>query len=183
MRIVVVLIILLAGCESSRALADDESFDVPNGQFSTKYSGALVPGTLVSCEFSIDEALFGSRWAPMVSILFEVDGETADWATSFKLSASRREDEEGWRYFLDVSHGDDRESTILMHTGTSELVLPLKMWWTDEQAVVVSVGDDPIHMSLFDVLNHSFLKWDVNLSGVRGSGDCDSRILGDDDED
>ena len=184
MRIVVFLVVLSACGSVSQALADDETFDVPSGQFTTKYSGALVPGTIVSCDFTVDEAYFGTDWTPMVSILFEADEETPAWATSYKLLAFHRSDEDGWRHELDIAHGDERESRVSMYSGLRETVLSLNMWLTDDEAIFAFVGDDPSHVSIFDVSDHSFLRWQANVSGVRGSGDCDSQILGgDDDED
>ena len=183
MRIVTFLVAFLVANWASHVLADDEVFDVPNGNFQTKYSGALALGTLVSCKFTIDDVYFGSRWVPMVSILFTVDEESSSWGKSFRLAAIRVSKENGWRHELDVSHGDDRESTISMYSGLSETVLPLTLWWDDSQKIIAFVGDDPSHMSMIDVLDYSFSSWQANLSGVKGSGDCDSRILGGDDDD
>lgn len=64
MKINILLFGLMTGILAVEAISkDSDSFDVPNGQVRTLSSGALVPGTLVSCELSVDEVESGSLWS------------------------------------------------------------------------------------------------------------------------
>ena len=173
---------LLIAISVSQLMADDDSFDVPNGKFKTLYSGALALGTLISCDFSVDEAFFGSKWIPMLSIVFKAAAESDGFPPHFKLHATRSEDDQVWRHKFTIQHSEDRESEITAHTGTTESILPMNMVWDDDDYVLFYVGEDLDDLSAIDSSKYTLTQWEVNASGVKGSGDCDSRLLGKDDE-
>ena len=179
------IVAALTSISVSLAFAADDSFDVPNGQFSTLYSGALAPNTLVSCEFSIEEAFYGDKWVPMVSIVFKEVDKSDDDALYFKLSANRsnRDQDQGWRHEFRIQYADARETIAVAKSGVSEHVLPMTMVLDDDQYVLFFVGEEPDDMSIFDASTFSVLRWEVNVSGVKGSGDCDSKIIGKSDDD
>ena len=185
MRIYALFVCALTSTVVNPAFAADDSFDIPIGEFSTLYSGALAPNTLVSCEFSIDEAFYGDRWVPMVSIVFKEADKSDDDALYYKLSASRsnRDQDRGWRHRFRIQYADDRDTIVVAKSGTSESVLPMTMILDDDKYVLFYVGEEPDDMSIFDASNFSVLLWEVNASGVKGSGDCDSQIIGKSDDD
>ena len=57
----------------------------------------------------------------------------------------------------------------------------MNMMWDDDRYVLFFVGDDVDNLSTIDASTYSMSRWEVNASGVKGSGDCDSLILGEDD--
>ena len=171
------LISILAG----QSLPDDgEAFDVSSGKYATMYSGSLVPGTLISCQFTVDKAFFGSKWIPSVSIIFKAIDRSDEQAPNIKLIASRSDEDHDWRHELQIVNSDDRLSFITAHTGRSDSVLPMNLMWDDDQFIVFYIGDDVEYMSMVDVTGHSLKRWEVIASGVKGSGDCDSRLVGQD---
>lgn len=177
MNYLCLLVGLITSISVSQAIASDDTFDVPNGKFSTLYSGALAPDTVISCDFSIDEVFYGSKWIPMVSIVFSETNDTDDDTLYFKLSASRSEKDEGWRHKFRVQHADDRETITTAKSGVSEFVLPMTMMLDDERYVLFFVGEEPDELSMFDASTFPVSWWEVNASGVKGSGDCDSRLI------
>lgn len=184
MRNYAVLVGALTSMSISMAFAADESFDIPNGEFSTLYSGALAPNTLISCEFDIEEAFYGDKWVPMVSILFSEADESDDDRKYFKLAANRsnQDKERGWRHEFRIQYADDRETITIAKSGTSENVLPMTMILDHDEYVLFFVGEEPDDMSIFDASTFSVMRWQVNVSGVKGKGDCDSRIIGKSDD-
>ncbi len=179
MKVKALLLALLLGAPVGQANSDDYSFDLANGEFSTLYSGALAPNTLISCEFSVEEAFYGDKWTPSVSIVFTETGKSDDKALFFKLSASRsnRDQDEGWRHRFRVQHADNRETITIAKSGASENILPMTMILDDDGYVLFFVGEEPDDMSIFDASTFSVVRWEVNASGVKGSGDCDSEII------
>jgi len=183
MKILIFLAAVVIGACASTALSDDkDAFDVPNGKFRTLASGALAPNTLISCEVLVDKAYFGSKWIPSVSIIFEGASEPVESSVNIKLSASRPDEGKNWRHELVITDSKGRESVVTAHTGLSDSVLPMNLLWDNDQYIVFYVGEVE-NMSMLDISQHALATWRAVASGVKGSGDCDSRILRSDDPD
>lgn len=182
MNIKILVIGLLIIIPVGEARSDDDSFDVESGSVRTMYSGALAPGTLIECEFLIEEAYFGDKWLPMLAISFDAIDQPDVESLLIKLHASRSSNEEGWRHEVLINKSEGRDSDISAYTGETNTVLPMHLWLTDDQYVVFFVGDEEYDMSSIDVSSYSLTRWKVLASGVTGSGDCDSRLLDQDDD-
>ena len=167
---------LLLGMLPNIALSDDsDAFDVPNGMFRTLSSGALIPQTLITCFFSVDEVYFGSEWIPSVSIIFAEERGEDEGEINFKLSAYQSEGIEGWRHEFTVRDGEEEVETIInAHTGTSETILPMRMFWT-EGTVLFYVGEDSDNFSSLNIAPNTPQRWSAVVG--EGGGDCDSRLL------
>jgi hypothetical protein len=182
MKIEFLLVGFLISIHASQSLADDsDAFDALNGKYETLSSGALMPNTLISCNLSVDEAYFGSKWIPSVSIIFAGANESDEDGVTIKLSASRSSEDQDWRHQFMITGSEGRESVIAAYTGLSDSVLPMHLLWDDDGYIVFYVGELE-NMSMLDVSQYPLVKWQVTTSGVKGSGDCDSFLIGDDDE-
>jgi hypothetical protein len=183
MKILILFAAFVIGACLNYTLADDkDTFDVPNGSFRTLASGALAPNTLISCDVSVDESYFGPEWIPSVAIIFKGPGESDETSVNMKLSASRSNADENWRHKLLINDGNGRESLVTAHTGFSDSVLPLNLLWDDDQYIVFYL-DEIEDMSVLDISPHALATWQAVVSGVKGSGDCDSLLLRKDDKD
>lgn len=181
MKIQVLLVgALVSACTWQSLANNSEDFDVPNGLFSTLSSGALAPKTLISCKFTVAEVYFGSKWIPSVSIIFEGAINPDEHSVNIKLSATQSKRNKEWRHQFLLTDSVGRESVISAYTGLSDSVLPMHLLLDDDNYIVFFVGE-PENMSMLDVSQYALVTWKVVASGVKGSGDCNSRLLRSDD--
>ena len=129
----------------------DDTFNVPNGHFSTMYSGALAPFASVTCDFAIEQPFFGSKCRPIVSIIFSEQARFAEDAKVVKVSAVRSSEDVPWLHEITAYYGEERETKVPIPVGNGEVVEPLSMIMTDDGYVWIVVGDDVDGASYLDV--------------------------------
>ena len=176
-KLILVGVLLCISAGSARTEDCDcfsDSFDVPGGQVQTLYSDGLTLRRLVKCTFSIDDGYLDPSWLSSLNIVFLPREQPNGGKHLIRLMAFQAEENEGWRYHLEVKNRDSRESRITAYTGQSDSVLPMSMILHDENVVGYFVGEDASNLSLIDVSNLNPISWQVIVSGIRGSVDCGS---------
>lgn len=157
--------------------ADSASFDVQAGSYQIVFSGSLVPGALVKCQFEVEPPVFGEGWFPSVAIFFESEDQIEDGGLQVRLTALASRKERGWRHQLSVYRASlDRKAEINAHTGATESVMQLNMIFTDDESIVFFVGNKAAEYSKIDIAPASLTKWTVVAVGVKGTADCSTRL-------
>ena len=159
-----------------------ENFDIPNGYFRTIESGEWIDQTVINCGFEIEESRFGDKWLPSIAIILDSSSNTEDKPPRLKLSAGRDNEDEGWLHELTVVTADERESNFALTKEHADSVLPLSLVMMEDKYVSYFVGDYAGVYSNVDVSRLDIDEWEVIVSGVKGSYDCDIYVYDEESE-
>ena len=164
-----------------------ESFDVPPDFYSTFLSGALTFDAVISCFFAVDTVSTESGSTPSIGLSFSSDDSEDDgeFVPIVRLWAFPEKLEQGqvWRYRLTIHHGEDspgeyRQSEIRIQRTESESVLPMMLFWNNQDYALFLVGDDIDYLSTLDVSHLDLVSWEVYASGAKGKARCSVAPVG-----